>query len=517
MSDRPSGDEVRILQENRAFVQFGGAKPDSPARYYGQGTNYNIFQAVTIAKNGAVTPHWTGDPNVLNAYRLIARTIAPPPLSNFTMHMLEKRGTLSKMLAQDCPFTGYNLAGGCGDPSSILYGWQGGLLEIYADAILGSINGGNRAAWQDNAPIIDQIPGTTREIYMIGPVGFAPILSSDIAVEVLDTVYGNQQQCGGCGRANNGTGWQYAVQKFSGSNEASLLYRTVNDDGTEIASGVLDITGIGASADPSAVDVAGQYIIVTVPGDNAYFYATINQQTGIPGAFTKVTGGFVAAKTPNDIFVYNQNEIFIVGNGGYIYKLPRVGADVQVVSAGDVTTENLARVHGLGNTLVAVGANGVVLKSINRGVTWALTDDEPGVDGGGLAVAVVSDTNFWYGNDDGELWYTEDGGASWIEAPLSDSPTAIRDIAFATKEVMWVVGENATGGVIYYSPDGGADISTANSAPRMQGVSQTGFQKANRIAVPTAGNSFIGANAALVAGLGLTTDGIWLAGYANFF
>jgi len=514
-NERPSGNEVTILQDNRLYVQPGGARPDSPALYYGQGTNYGIIQGVTIPINGAVTPIWTGDPRITNKYRQVRRAIAPPPLAAATFNFLEKRGTLNRLLAQDCGFTAYNINGGCADPSQILYGWEGGKLEIYSDAIIGSINGGNRSDWANNTPVINQVPATLREIYEIGGIGFGEILASDIAVEIIDVTFGNVQRCAGCGRANNGTNWRYAIQTFTGSNEASLLFQTVDNSGTVIEEGVLDITGIAGSVAPTAVDVAGQYLIVLVNTENAYYYATIDQATGVPGAFTKVTDGFVSTKTPKDILVFNDHEIFIAANGGYIYKLTNVGQAVQVLSAGGATTSNLNRIAGNGDTIAVAGVSGVVVLSVNRGQSWALVTSTPSA-GDIMGLDVRDSSRLWVGTDDGDLFYTLDGGENWTEVALSGTPTSINDVVFVNDEVGWVAGESATAALLYYTPDGGADWSTANSAPRMVGISTTA-QALNRIAVPTAANTEIAANALLIGGLGATTDGYLAYGIANFF
>lgn len=514
-NERPNGNEVNILQDNRLYVQPGGARPDSPALYYGQSTNYGIIQGVTIPINGTVTPIWTGDPRITNKYRQVRRAIAPPPLAQATFNFMEKRGTLNRLLAQDCGFTAYNINAGCGDPSSLLYGWEGGKLEIYAEAIIGSINGGNRSDWANNTPVVNQVPATLREIYEIGGVGFGDILGSDIAVEVIDVTFGNVQRCSGCGRANNGTNWRYAIQTFTGSNEASLLYQVVDANNTVVSEGVLDITGIGGSVAPTAVDVVGQYIIVLVASENAYYYAAIDQATGIPGAFTKVTAGFVSTKTPQDLLVYNEHEVYIAANGGYVYKLTNIGSAVEVLTAGGVTVENLNRVAGSGDTIVAAGASGTVIVSLNRGASWALTAAEPSNDAI-LGLDVRDNVRFWVTTGGGELFYTLDGGETWEEIVLAGSPTSLNDVVFVNDEVGWVAGESSTDALLYYTPDGGADWSTPNSAPRMNGISETA-QSINRMAVPSAANTELASNALLIGGLGATTDGYLAFGIGNFF
>lgn len=515
MSERPTGNEVNVLQDSRLYVQSGGARPNSPANYYGQNTNYGIIQALTVPVNGPVTPVWTGDPTILDKYRLIRRTIGAPPLPAATFHFLEKRGTLNKLLQQDCGATFYNLVGNCTDPSSILYGWEGGKLEIYADGIFGSINGGNRSDWQNNTPIINQIPTTLREFYEVGAVSFGEIMAADIADQITDVVFGNVLRCSGCGNANDGTNWQYGIMASTASNEAAVLYRITNPDGSELTSGVLNIDGIGATAEPTAIDVAGQFLIVLVTSENAYYYATINQATGIPGTFTKVTTGFVSAKTPTDLKVYSDHEIYVSANGGYLYKLTSVGAAVTVLSAAGATSANLGRIDGRGDTIVAVGATGIGVISTNRGRTWSTLPTIP-VSATLTALTVLDSNRFWVGTVAGGVYYNLDAGNTWTLVTLAGSPSIINDIAFVNDEVGWIAGVSASLAALWWTPDGGADWSAVNAEPRISGIN-TAAQSILRIAVPTASNAEVASNSLLIGGVGATTDGYMAVGLANFF
>ncbi len=514
-NERPTGNEVNVLQDGRLYVQPGGARPNSPALYYGKNVNYGIIQGVTIPVNGAVTPVYTGDPRVLGKYRLVRRTVAAPPLPAATFHFLEKRGTLNRILAQDCGFTAYNLVGNCADPSSLLYGWQGGKLEVYAEAILGSINGGNRSDWTNNTPIINQVPSTLREIYEVGAVGFGEIMASDVAVEIPDVCFGNVERCSTCGNANNGTQWQYAIMKHTGSNEAAVLYRITNPDGTEYTTGVLDITGLGSTVDPVAIDVAGSYLIVLVTSENAYYYASIDQNTGIPGTFTKVTSGFVSSKTPTDLVVYSDHEIYISANGGYIYKLSTVGSAVTVLTAAGATSANLGRIDGRGDVLAAAGASGTIVLSQNRGQSWATLTSAPSANTL-QALALLDSSRIWTGDSAGGLFYTLDGGNSWNTVTLAGSPSSITDIVFVNDEQGWVAAVESSLAAIHWTPNGGSDWTTANAAPRMTGISTTA-QKVDRLAIPFAANTEVAANVLLMGGLGLATDGYFAIGTATFF
>lgn len=517
--NRAPKSEVRTTQSSRVFVQFGGALPTVPALFYAQSMNYAVLQGVTIPINGAVTAHWSGDPNVVGEYRQIARTVAPPPLGAFTLHLNEKRGTLNRILKSRCNLSIYLPSGDCSDLSDFLYGWSD-KVEIYADAIPGSVNGGNRGEFGAENLIENQLPGTAREIYEIGKLGFGTVGDSVIATEVVDACYGSVQRCPNCGQANDGTLWQYLIQKRIGAgsvtpgNESTVVYST-DGGGTWTA---LAITGISSSVDATAIATVGSYLVVVVADENAYYYASINQATGVPGAFTKVTTGFVAAKNPNDIFTLSPSEIYFAGNGGYVYKSTDITAGVSPVSAGNGTTSNLQRISGDGGeTLVAVGVAGVVLVSVNRGQSWAVTNAAPSANT--LQAVQPMDASFWWvGDNAGGVFYTADSGNSWVTKTLSNSPTNITDIVAASPEVIWFAGATVTPtGLLWNSWDGGRDITTSAAAPRMLNIPSTGLQRINRIAVPQVSNSEVSANNVLAVGLGLTTDGIALLGVPVFF
>lgn len=508
---KPSGNEVRTLLRNRTFLQFGGALPSNPVKFYGSDTNYNILEGVTLPVHGAITGHYTGDPKIPNRYRLVARTEAPPSLPKASIRMLEKRGAISRQLGTlGCGFTAYVVGGDCKDLSDFLSGWADS-VEIYSDAIVGDTNLQKRSDWADGL-IEDIAPLTLREIYAIGSVGIGRAADSDIAVEVVDVVYGTQELCAGCGVANDGTLWQYAVQKFTGSNNATILYSV--DGGSSWTAGA--IAGIGASANPVAIDIVGDKLVVVVASENAYYYATINSATGVPGAFTKVTTGFVASKFPNDILVYSPSEIYFAADGGYIYKSTDITAGVTVSTAGGATTNNLKRIQGLDDTIVAVGATGTILVSANRGFSWSVAT-APSADTV-QGVWVQNGVVFWVVTDAGEMYYTLDGASTWTQKALSDAPTDLRDVVFVTPEVGWVTGATTTpSGLLYATWNGGRDWTVSGGSPRMVGVPTTNFQRGNRIAVPATGKSTIAANNLLVGGLGAATDGILLLGHANIF
>lgn len=514
-----TADLIITNKHKRNFLQLGGAAANNPLTYAGQDGQYAAIQGVGLPESGGIDPIWVPDPRRIGQYQLVGRSITPPDLASATLVLKEQHGSVPKQLGViGCQFNMYEVTGRCKDLSDFINGWNDYVL-IYAGALVTDKDLGDRTAWDSDDPVEDSLSLVLNNIYPIGALGFGEDAATAVDREVVDIVYGTQVQCGDCGVPNDGTRWAYSITKSSGAGSPGLpgevQYRT---DGT---ANWLDtaITGIGATADPSAIDIVGDKLVVVVNSENAYYYATINQITGVPGAFTKVTAGFVAGKAPNDIFVASPRAVYFVGNGGYIYKATDITAGVVVLNAGSATTNDLLRIHGTqdGTVLLATGRGSSTILSTNSGATWGATVSS--ISGVALDVgaALVLDQNkFWVGTlNSGRLFYTINGGNSWVEKTFSGSGTGnLYDVVAATAEVIYFShSTNTPTARLFATWDGGADFT--NSAPRVLNLPT--FNKANRIAVPgAAAAADVAANNILLGGLsGGGTDGIILEGVAS--
>lgn len=511
-----TADQIITQKHKRNFLQLGGARPNNPLTYAGQDAQYMAIQGVGLPESGGIDPIWVPNPYRIGQYTLVARSITPPDLASATLVLKEQHGAIPKQLGViGCQFNAYEVTGRCKDLSDFLNGWTDYVL-IYAGALVTDKDLGDRTAWDSDDAVEDSLSLVLNNIYPIGALGFGEDAAAQVDREVVDIVYGTMQQCGDCGVPNDGTRWAYAITKSSGAGSPGLpgevVYRT---DGT---ANWLEatITGLGATADPTFIDIVGDKLIVGVTSENAYYWATINQITGVPGAFTKVTSGFVASKAPNDIYVLSPRAVFFVGNGGYIYKATDITSGVTVVNNGSATTNDLLRVHGNGTTLIATGRASTTLVSQNSGVTWGAT--VASVSGVALDVgaALVLDPNrFWVGTlNSGRMFSTIDGGSSWVEKSFSGSGAGnLYDIVAATDEVIhFSHSTNTPTARIFTTWNGGADFT--NGSPRLLNIPT--FNRANRIAVPTVGAADVAANNMLIAGLsGGGTDGIILEGVAS--
>lgn len=505
-----NADEIITQKHKRNYVQWGGPGPGNVVNYAGQDGQYMSIEGVKMSEYGGIDAIWAHDLRTPGRYRLIGRSLTPPDLSEATLLMREKHKLIPRQLTPlKCAFNFYELTGTCKDLSDFLRGWTDYVL-IYSLGLVSSKDLGSRSSFDADDAIEDSLSVTLSDIYPAGAIAFCEKGTTQIDKEVVDVVFGSEIKCANCGPADDGTQLVYAVTKSSGSGSpglpSELIYST--DGGVTIHQTA--ITGIGVSEDALAVEIVGGYLVVL--GLDAYYYAEIDLDTGVPGTFTKVTTGFVAAGSPNDIYVLSPREVWFCGDGGYIYKSTDVTAGVSVILDGTTYTDDLKRIHGSDETIVAVGQNGQLLYSNDRGYIWTASVTVP-VAAILTAINVVSDRIWWVGSAGGRVYYTKTGGKSWSQLTLSGAGAGVvYDIVSASQEVMWIAKDDATPtAALFSSLDGGQ--SWLSGAPRV--VNWPVFDSPKRIAVPRV-EAGVAANAIAIGGIaGNATDGILLIGLAS--
>lgn len=519
---KPGNDEVTTQGHARIFRQPGGPGFDRPVRYAGVSTQYLAIQGVSRALSGGRTPINVPDPMRRKAFRKVGSTVEAPDNSTFDLHVLHKRGNIPFSQGDLlCPSNYYVPVGGCRNPSDFLRGWESLVRVFYNANPDDAVDEGDLTGWDSDDQHEDTIPHTVDLIYSVGAINFGEQAGPQVDREVVDIVYGSNADCGDCGPADDGTGRIYAVTKSSGGGSPGLpgevIYGIKNTATGVYAWAEATITNLGATADPVAIEVIGDKVVVLVKSEGAYYWAAINADTGVPGTFTKVTSGFNAAGGPNDLYTPDGVTAWIVGDGGYIYSLPFVGAAVVPISANP-TTSNLTRIDGDGEeTMVAVGGNGTIIRSLNRGVTWGATSSAPSTGTNILtAVAVSDDGRYFIGSAQGYVYATATGGAAWTEVAFSGSQAgAVYDILDVGAGVLYFSHSTGTPTARIFSTwNGGRDWT--NESPRMNNLPT--FNRANRLAAPrvSASSHTLAANNLAVAGLsGGGVDGVIYLGAAS--
>lgn len=510
-----SADEVVTQQHKRAYIQWGGPRPNNPVQFAGLDAQYLAIGGVSLPESGSFNAAWAPDPANAKKFKLVARMASAPGLPTATITFYEKHGALPRQLFKSCPFSIYEVTGNCQDLSDLYNGVTDYLL-IYSLGLVDTKNLGDRISMDADNLIGDEIGLTLSDIYPVGPLGFGDNALTLIDREVLDVVYGNRTLCGNCGPENDGSKWIYAITRSSGGSPglpSEVIYST---DGGQTWNQTT-VTGIGATEDPCNIDIIGNKLIVLSPTaasatQGGYYWAEIDPDTGIPGTWTKVTSGFIASAQPRDMFVLSPREVFFCGDAGYIYKATDITSGVVAINQGVATTQNLLRIRGASDVLVSVGAAGTVIRSINRGATWAATAASPTVSQL-QALEVFDQKRIWTGSVNGYIWFTIDGGKSWTRKAFNGEGTGqVFDIVFPTEEVGYFLHGNATPTArLFVTLDGG--YSWQNTTWRVMGWPT--FNYAKRLAVPTSPDAAVNVNNIAVAGITSVNDGVLLLGIAQ--
>jgi len=330
------------------------------------------------------------------------------------------------------------------------------LLTSVSTDELGTLESGDQAAVNESAEI------SARTWYEVLPLTFTERASAVVSNEIVDVALADVIGCGECEDESDGCQKIYAVSLTapgSASTPSDLLYS--NDGGVNWYA--TDVDGLGAN-DADAVAKVGNYVVVISNAAGGHHYLDVSELAGLvngtadPAFSATITTGYNGSGAPNDIWSLGTTA-FIVGDGGYIYKMTDPTAGVSTLDAGSATASNLGAVHAMSTTAaVAGGASGAVVYTTD-GVSWASVAVAPSAQTIN-AVWMRSNREFWVGDAAGSLYYTTDQGASWTEKTFSGSGAgAVHDIAFPTASIMFVSHASATpAGRLLRSYDGGYSL-----------------------------------------------------------
>lgn len=330
--------------------------------------------------------------------------------------------------------------------------FEGAKISSHSTEELGAIEPGDAAPVNETAEISGKV------WYEVLPLAFSERGTSVVTNEVIDVIVADTIGCGECEDESDGCQKVYAVTVDAGGSPgtpADLLYSPDNG----VTWYATDVDG-ATTETPAGVALVGDYILIPTDGNASYYLdkddlAQLVAGTGDP-TFSNINTGYVAAKTPNDIWSVGSYA-FVVGNGGYVYGVSDATAGVSVLDAGVATTENLNAVHALSNKVaVAGGDNGVVIYTLD-GSTWTacstVVTGSPDIN----AVWAVTNRFFIAATATGYLYYTKDRGLTWTEKSFVGSGSGVcQDIAFASDSVAYLSHTtSATRGRILRSYDGG--------------------------------------------------------------
>jgi photosystem II stability/assembly factor-like uncharacterized protein len=516
---RPGADRIVTQKHIRAFSQRGGPGPENQVRYGGADEAYMQIGDITDPPGrGGSDPIFFHSTSRRGSFDAIGRSISTPDApSGSISFMLGHGGVPWVDYGMECDNNFYEVVGACKQPNDFVDGWADHVVVYSRGQAQDRSRTGNTTQESDDASM-REVDFQFAAVYTLGALNFGQKAGTEVEREVVALEYASTVECGNCGVADDGTKRLYAVTKSSGAGSpgtpAEVVYTT--DGGLNWTN--VNITGMGGTVDPTGLKVVGNYVVVLDTAGSGYWFAEINTLTGVPGSWTNVTAGFVASKQPQDMYVVGPNEVYFVGNGGYVYKSTDIPSGVTVLDAGNATTNNLIRIHGDGgDVLVAVGESGRIIKSLNRGATWATTTTSP-TSATVRAIGVVTPYRFWIGTSGGLVYYTINGGETFSSAVSLPGGTlaVIDDIVVVTEEVIHIAARTATPtGRLITTWNGGASwASSAVATQRIQSLPTA--SRYNRIAVPRDVDPTTMGNTVALGGLsGGGTDGIVAIGLAN--
>jgi photosystem II stability/assembly factor-like uncharacterized protein len=507
---RLTADEIISQGNVRGFVQYGKPAPGNDPSYYGIKDQYFFVSGVENPVRG-VDPIYMPDPTRRKRYRQVGMMVDPPDIGTYTLALAQRHLAVPRALTSvNCEITTILSVGNCKNPSDLNRGYED-YLYILSQGLVTDRSPGDMMSRDSDDPLMTELTISTSDQYAVGPLFFGETAAAEVNANVIDGAYGYPNDCLTCQLGNERIYTLSLPVGSSPSFQAEVNYSV--DGGATWA--VSNITGLGVVAQPSAIDVVGEFLVVLVNSTGAYYYAELDADTGVPGTWAAVTGGFVASAGPNDLVVISPTEVYICGDAGYIYRLESVGAPVTVLSAGSATAQPLYRIHSDGTTIVAVGGVGAVIVSSNQGATWAAA--QATVTTFTLRAISVRDDKLWFvgsGAGEGYTSYTLNGGKSWSRFTIAGTaPAQINDIVFATPNVGYIAYDIAgPQGMLAYTVDGGASWVTGRAR---QANNLPVFDRANRVLIPN-GESGINANYLTIVGLGGDgSDGIIIPGAAN--
>lgn len=441
----------------RLFIIDGGARPDHKPDYEACMRMQGISQGF-----GDIESIECPDPYNWGKFVEVAQIRGATERPTTTIegrYMMDALSTLLDLARKGCSFDVHLHMGECSDPSEYNTFKKGVVFESasltnFSTDELGALASGDNASVNESADL------SAADLYEIFPLSMTEQAATIVTNEIIDVVICDNISCGECEDQSGGCEKIYALSKAAGGSPttpADIVY--------SLDAGVTwyahDIDTLGAAEEPDALDCVGSYIVVVSNETDSCYYALKSEFQAGAGdpAFTTIGDGILAAGSPNAIWSAG-NKAFIVGDGGYIYKMEDATAGVEVLSAGGATVDVLNAVHGLSETFaVAVGNNGAVVYTTD-GDNWASVTVDPV--GGGThltGVAVRGESDWIVVTDAGSMYYSLDQGDSWTAKafPGSGAAGTCRDIAFSNVSVGYLAHDvtATTRGRILRTYDGG--------------------------------------------------------------
>ncbi len=464
MSNSAGSQDASILEAGnvRIFIQGGGISPANGYDYYGclslDGPEQDL---------GTPDPVYCPSSTQRNAWDLVDNVPKVKALgtTDFTQHADRfLRDVWWDLKQRTCAFNLQAVMSRCDRPDDFSK-WDAKLLFSQARLTKLGLGALNPLSGDDNAAVDMTGSLAYQEMIRINSINFEEAASAVVVAEVLDGLYRDNVSCGDCGSVSDGCNklyWLTAANPGSPGLSSQIVY-SLDGGGTWAT---IDIPVFSGLSGNRMAAVGDKLVVVSqAKGGHAFSpFASIDAGTI---DWTLSTAGYVAGKSPRAIYSKSTGETYIVASGGYVYFMSDPALAVVVLTDGSISTQDLNDVHGFGRTIVAVGANNVVLKSDNAGQTFSLiTGPTPAVNL--TAIWCMSRTTWFVGTGNGRLYYTTNAGVTWALVGIGAGITVVNDIKFYDDTVGYMAVEVAGVARVYRTTDSGH--SWQYTSPHISGI-----------------------------------------------
>ncbi|MBD3251178.1 hypothetical protein GF380_01765 [Candidatus Uhrbacteria bacterium] len=456
---------------SRVYIIPGRAGPEHRPQYEACGSAGSLDKSF-----GDVEREECPSEEVYGEFDVVARTQGAEEDASSSLvlrYASDAKSTLLKLAAQRCPADVHVHFGKCTDPrvfnaftKAIIY--ENVHLTSYSTDDLGAIQS------DENAAIMETIDLTIAEVYETVPLTIQERAPDVVINQLTDAVICDYRTCGDCNEYSEGCNDMFVLQGGllgSPGTAPDIVYS--DDEGNTWGSDEIVTLTSGQIAD--AIACLGNYLVVVSNAAGSASYKLKSYVlAGTALNWEETTVGFVSGSGPNDIWSVGVGA-WIVGDGGYVYYMNDPSLGVVIRDAGVAAGgENLNAIHALSdNRAVAVGENDTIIYTTD-GETWEATN----ATGGGNNLTTVwmrSLSEWWVGDDAGNLYYTKDSGNNWTAKALpGTAPTGINDIQFASESIGYVVGAAGGSGSAWRTFDAGYDwVKLPEGAGSLPGSSTT--------------------------------------------